>query len=274
MNPKTILLTGLALFLFLFSIPSISAASASTGSTGTLVSATSGVSTNDRPPITITNSSDSLAGYGDFGANYSVTSVSTMLTVPSVSCSKKASNEYSFWGILVNGVNASDFAGASITAACSAGVVNYYAAWFDANVFTGCTLCQINATWTPSAGDNVLLAIAYSNYTSRFIFILADLTSRQYYLTSSLVQGVSLEFGACTSDMFLNSSLIAQPSVKFSPVSFTNCLVDGKPVGSAPNGTTVFEFFCTNAAGTGYLAKPSDLKRGQDFSIRFVATGP
>jgi len=273
MNPKLILLTGLIVFLFLFFIPTISVASASSGSPGVQVTA-AGMFHNAKPPITVTNASDGFAGYGDFGANYSVTSVSTLLTVPSVSCSKNAPSAYSFWGILVTGVTANDFAGASITAACSAGVVNYYAAWFDANVNTACTLCQINATWTPSAGDNVFLAIAYNNYTSRFFFVLADLTSHQFYARSSFVQGVSLEFGTCSSDMYLNSSLVVQPSVKFSPVSFTNCLVDGKPVGSAPNGTTVFEFFCTNAAGTGYLARPTNLTGLDNFKIRFVATGP
>lgn len=258
--------------MFLFSIPSIYAASASSGPAETQA-APARISYDARPQLTMFNCTDCYAGYGDFGANYSVTTVSALVTVPWVSCSRKAIG-YSFWGIQVNGANASDFAGASVTAGCSSGIVHYYAAWFDANVYTGCTLCQINATWTPSAGDNVFLAIGYNNRTSRFTFILNDLTSHQYYMRSSFLEGVSLEFGVCASDMYLNSSLIVQPSVEFSPVSFTHCLVDGEPVGSAPNGTTVFEFFCTNAEGNGYLAKPSDLWRGQDFTVRFVATGP
>ncbi len=276
MNSKLVFLTGLLLFLFLFSIPSISVASATSSGSEATPAASLAISYNGdaRPPITMFNCTDCYGGYGDFGANYSITSVSTLLTVPSVSCSKKAASEYSFWGVQVNGVNASDFAGASVTAACSGGVVNYYAAWFDANVYTGCTLCQINATWTPSAGDNVFLDIAYNNYTSRFTFVLIDLSSHHFYLRSNYLPGVSLDFGVCASDMYLNSSLITQPSVKFSPVTFTNCLVDGKPVGSAPNNTTVFEFFCTNAAGTGYLARPSALTRGESFRVRFVANGP
>jgi hypothetical protein len=51
--------------------------------------------------------------------------------------------------------------------------------------------------------------------------------------------------------MYFDALLATQPSVKFLPVFFMNRLVVGKPVGFAPNSTTLFEFFSTNGVGTG-----------------------
>ncbi len=271
MNIQRFFLIGSVLLLFLVPFSFLSPVSATSSNSTFQKTGGAGIGLV-HPTITSENCTDCFAGYADGGSSGAIKSISTMLVVPKVSCSSKTTG-YSAWGVWVDGTNSDDFAGASITSSCISGKVNYYAAWFDANIYTVCTLCQINATWTPKAGDSVFISVSYALTTEKFKFTLNDLTQHKDYTKHNAIHS-SLDFGVCGSDMFLNSSSQPQPSVKFDKVKFTKCLVDGVGIGTDPNGTSTYEYFCVNSTGSAYLAKPTTLLSNENFKVKFVAQGP
>jgi hypothetical protein len=169
-----------------------------------------------------------------------------------------------------------EYAGAEVVAACGIGVYpNWYAQAFI--IFVGGGIQQFsNATWTPVTGDSVYLSIAHNSTTKVWVFNLNDITQGANYMTVDKVDYTpQLNTGWCATDMPHASNGAVDPSAKFSAVQFSDCLVDGQPLGTAPNGTTTYKIFNLNAAGTEYLAKPTTLTaKGLVFKVKFIATGP
>jgi hypothetical protein len=231
-------------------------------------------------PINVT---DGLAGYADYGVGGSVTSVSTTIKVPTLSCSMKITNvEGIAWGVFIDGfgpkqVPTGDVARPLVIGGCYNGVANYYAQYSVQEGKAACISCTGNATWTPVAGDSVYLSVSYNSTTKVWIFTLDDQTKRADYSTIVAEPAninPALNAGGCSAGMRRHSNGAFEPALKFSPALFKECLVDGTGVGAHPDGTSAYEVFCIDAAGTKYIAKPTPLTTQGIFKVTFIFRGP
>jgi hypothetical protein len=274
-NCTSVILTSFVLVLFALSVSSLPTTTAYSGVAQVPSASSLKTSSSDSPPITKADCPDCFAGYYDSGPNGSVSSVSTYLIVPAVSCQGKGP-AYSAFGVFAAGLGVgTNFEGAYVVAFCTRGEANYLATWFDNNIFTDCgPLCGVNATWSPARGDALYISLSYSIPSGEFTIIFNDITQGKVYTAKNAFANPILDFAGCSSDLLENTALAVQPSVKFSTAAFRECRVDGQPVGTAPNGTTVFEFTCTNASETKILAQPTHLTRNENFNVKFVARGP
>jgi hypothetical protein len=266
MKSKTRLtLVSLIALLFAFSLPAISVSAYSSNQSVHL--ATLSAAPTSALSITKTTCADCFAGYSDLNsaANGTITSVSVSITVPTVKCNSKGL-QLSEWGVFLDVYYTNDFNSAAVVAQCYNGQLTYYG-------FVENATAAFTTVWSPAPRDNVKVSIVESSRL--FHFTINDVTQGQ---TATLVTKVpkkaALDSAICGSDMFYNTlTLKSDPSVKFSTVPFTNCLVDGKAIGTAPGGS-VYEFTSVNGAGTKTLAEPSALAKNENFKVTWKSNGP
>jgi hypothetical protein len=261
MNSTYKYLVPIVILLFAFSPVGLVSAAAF-NSTSQPASNISVVRTNSPGMAVQSNCVDCFVGYSANSTVGSVKSVSATIVVPSITkCPSSFTGlNATAWGVAIDGsqFHTSDFVSATVFGQCQNGAISYGDLWEFVNG-TG-SLVNIGGILTPNAGDIISFNITRSSKT--YTVNVTDVTQKTQDVVTQKVNGTLNVSAECVGDMFGGES-----NVKFSPVAFSNCLVNGKAIGKLGKHFTLIEWTCVSSNGTANLMIASSLKSGENFKV-------
>ncbi|MCL4375672.1 G1 family endopeptidase [Candidatus Marsarchaeota archaeon] len=224
------------------------------------------------PNIKVKNTNDSLnwAGYAVTGSYGNVTKVTGSFTVPSVSCTKKATTYAAFWAGL-DGYNDNTVEQAGVLVECKGGIPNY-SAWTE---FYPAPLTTAN--WKPLPGDKVNVTVSC---TQAGLCTATVTDGPNSYSNTTTVAGAGLSSAECIAErpeVGGSLSTLANFRVAYYGQDYTNipgtcyATINGNtiPFGAVGNAIKI------NMADTNtqLIAVTSNLTSdGSSFSVGYAAT--